>query len=57
MNWKPFTTEEELATIIADSFNTPQIIFKHSISCSISSMIKNRLEKTGANDNIIFHYR
>jgi len=42
--WKSITKVEELDSIEAASFTKPQLIFKHSIRCSISSMAKNRLE-------------
>lgn len=45
MNWIPLTVEAQLDTIIEKSATTPQLIFKHSTSCSISSTAKNRLDK------------
>jgi len=44
-HWNSFSTIQELDEIIAASFTQPQIIFKHSTRCSISSMAKGRLEK------------
>ena len=38
MTWIPLQSEAQLDTIIADSAIKPQLIFKHSTRCSISSM-------------------
>lgn len=56
MNWIPLTTEEQLDEIAAKSFNTPQVIFKHSTTCSISSMALNRLERAVTPVNVDFYY-
>ncbi|HQV54241.1 MAG TPA: bacillithiol system redox-active protein YtxJ [Chitinophagaceae bacterium] len=56
MNWTVLNTEEQLAEIINKSHSKAQVIFKHSIRCSISSMVKSRLEKSSAPDSIDFHY-
>lgn len=56
MQWSVLTSEEQLAAILEKSFNKPQVIFKHSTRCSVSSVIKTRLEKELAPDNIDFHY-
>ena len=55
MNWIPFENEDQLNHIIAASAHQPQIIFKHSTRCIISSMAKERIEKYAEN-NFIFHY-
>lgn len=47
MEWKTLSTEDQLADIETASFHKPQIIFKHSTRCSISSMVLNRLERAG----------
>ena len=44
IQWKNLDSENKVESIIEDSFGTPQIIFKHSTSCPISSMAKRRLE-------------
>lgn len=46
MNWIPLEQYEQLEIIKSRSITKPQVIFKHSTTCSISSMIKNRLERT-----------
>ena len=56
MNWKTLTSEEELKAIIQRSFNNPQVIFKHSTRCSISSMAKNRLERSDIPTGVDFYY-
>ena len=44
INWKKLESVEKLDDIIEDSFNEPQVIFKHSTTCPISGMAKRRLE-------------
>lgn len=56
MKWSVLTTEEQLNDLIKKSFEQPQVIFKHSTRCSISSTIKNRLEKSTVPPGIDFHY-
>ncbi len=56
MNWIPLTNEESLSSIQERSATRPQLIFKHSTRCSISSMAKNRLDRSEAPAEIDFHY-
>ena len=56
MNWIALTTEDQLNDIATKSFATPQVIFKHSTTCSISSMALNRLERAEAPSNADFYY-
>ena len=56
MNWIKLKDESALEAIKIQSTNKPQVIFKHSTRCSISSMIKNRLEKAQAPDELSFHF-
>jgi bacillithiol system protein YtxJ len=56
MNWHPLTSMEQLQELITRSAEKPQVIFKHSIRCSISSVIKTRLDKEQAPDTADFHY-
>ena len=56
MQWQVLTTEEELKTLLEKSHSKPQVIFKHSTRCSISSVIKTRLESGVAPEHIDFHY-
>ena len=55
MNWKLLTTAEELEEIKTRPTETPQLIFKHSTRCPISSMAKNRLDRAAAPDNVDFY--
>ncbi len=56
MNWNILTTQEQLTALLENSFARPQVIFKHSTRCSISSIAKTRLEKAEAPAHISFHY-
>ncbi|MFP5039954.1 bacillithiol system redox-active protein YtxJ [Parasediminibacterium sp. JCM 36343] len=56
MDWKVLTTVEQLDDIKTASFQQPQVIFKHSTSCSISSVAKNRLDKATIPTRIDFYY-
>lgn len=55
MNWIQITTTAQLDEIKAKSSTKPQLVFKHSIRCSISSMTKSRLERSKQPDNIDFY--
>jgi len=55
MNWIRLDSEEQLAEIKAKSATTPQVIFKHSTSCSISAMALNRLERASVPGTIDFY--
>ena len=55
MNWIPLNQETQLDEIIAKSATIPQVIFKHSTRCSVSSMAKNRLDKKEAPERINFY--
>ena len=46
MNWIPLTTKAQVEAIKEKSRETPQIIFKHSTRCSVSSMVLSRLERS-----------
>ena len=56
MNWITLKTEEELKMLVEKSFTKPQLIFKHSTRCSVSSTIKTRLEKSVVPASIDFYY-
>jgi bacillithiol system protein YtxJ len=45
INWLLLNTEDGLSKLVEKSADKPQIIFKHSTTCSISSMAKRRLER------------
>ncbi len=44
MGWLALTSTEQLGPIAAASRNRPQVLFKHSTRCSVSSVAKNRME-------------
>ena len=56
MNWKEFSSKEGLEQITKLSKEKPQVIFKHSTRCSISSMAKSRLERAEQPEGIDFNY-
>jgi bacillithiol system protein YtxJ len=56
MNWQFLNSEEQLDQLIRNSFVTPQLIFKHSTRCSISTVVKKRLEKSNIPGDITFHF-
>ena len=56
MNWIELQDLNSLEDIKLLSFKRVQVIFKHSTSCSISSVIKNRLEKSLYPTEIDFYY-
>lgn len=56
MSWINLETETQLQDIKTKSFDTPQLIFKHSTRCATSSMIKNRLYKNNLPAGIDFYY-
>lgn len=56
MNWIELTHEAQLEEIKERSKNKPQVIFKHSTRCSISSVAKNRLERSNPPQDADFYY-
>ena len=59
MNWNKLTSEEQIDQVITESASKPVLLFKHSTSCSISSMALDRLLrnwKTEDSDKISPYY-
>ena len=56
MTWKDLTQSDQLQEILSASKRKPQLIFKHSTRCAISSMAKNRLEREWNLENIDVWY-
>ncbi|MEO5996822.1 MAG: bacillithiol system redox-active protein YtxJ [Chitinophagaceae bacterium] len=56
MDWIIINSPAQLEEIREKSKTKPQVIFKHSTRCAISSMAKSRLEKGKKPDNIDFYY-
>jgi bacillithiol system protein YtxJ len=46
LNWNSLTSETQLQELIQNSKISTVAIFKHSTRCSISQMVKNRLERS-----------
>ncbi len=44
MEWNVIQSEKDLEDINKKSFKNSQLIFKHSTGCSVSSMVKDKLE-------------
>ncbi len=51
MGWIQLQRIDQLPELIEKSSLIPQLIFKHSTRCSISSMAMNRIESFGLNNN------
>ena len=56
MNWIEINKESQLSEVKNLSKAKPQLIFKHSSRCSISSMAKSRLERGAAPEGIDFYF-
>ncbi len=56
MNWINLSTEQQLTNLKELSDGKSQLIFKHSTRCNISSMAKNRLERSAEPTNVDFYY-
>jgi bacillithiol system protein YtxJ len=56
MNWIDLTHESQIEEIKSRSQSGPQVIFKHSTRCAISSMAKNRLERSAEPGGLLFYY-
>lgn len=56
MNWISITDANAIELIKNNSSKRPQVIFKHSTRCSISTMAKSRLERSEIPSGIDFHY-
>lgn len=56
MNWILLTSDTQLEKLITNSGTKPQLIFKHSTRCAISSMAKSRLERNAEPEDIDFYF-
>jgi bacillithiol system protein YtxJ len=56
MKWIPLKTETQLEELLKRSETRPQLIFKYSSRCSLSDMIKERLEMEETPPGIDFHF-
>ena len=63
MNWISLQNEHQLREIKEKSNIRPQVIYKHSVRCGVSSVVKSRLERAMLPSDIdyyfldIIHYR
>jgi bacillithiol system protein YtxJ len=56
MHWIHLTDEEQLKQILNKSQVKPQVIFKHSTRCSISTVALQRLQKVSQPEDIDFYF-
>ncbi len=56
MIWNDLSSSEQLEQLLLDSQRNPQLIFKHSTRCSISSVAKSRIEKSQIPDAYTIYY-
>lgn len=56
MSWKSITSQETLEEAIESSFQNKIILFKHSRTCSISTIAKTRLEQDWKTDLVQIYY-
>lgn len=56
MKWIELNTEVQLNEIKELSKEKPQLIFKHSTRCAVSSMAKSRLERSTPPQNVDFYF-
>lgn len=56
MEWIPLTDEAQLQEISSKSHTRPQVIFKHSTRCSISSVAMQRLKRGTLPQDLDFYY-
>ncbi len=48
--WTELNKSDQIEQLIKQSYERPQVIFKHSISCGISAMAKHKLEMNWERD-------
>jgi bacillithiol system protein YtxJ len=56
MKWIAFNNESQLEEIIQKSFTAPQVIFKYSSRCSLSDLIRDRLERQPGPEQMDFYF-
>ena len=56
MNWITIQDENQLEEIKKKSKIRPQVIYKHSVRCGVSSVVKSRLEKAKLPTDIDYYY-
>lgn len=56
MNWISLQDEQQLEEIKEKSKTRPQLIYKHSVRCGVSSVVKSRLEKAKLPPDVDYYY-
>ena len=56
MNWITIHDENHVEEIKEKSKIRPQVIYKHSVRCGVSSVVKSRLEKAKLPTDIDYYY-
>ena len=56
MKWNILNNREQLDDLVKKSQQNPQLIFKYSSRCSISDVIKHRLEKSEISLPVEFYF-
>ena len=56
MNWIELIEPSQLELIQQKSVERPQVIFKHSTRCAVSSMAKSRLERSSHTPEADFYF-
>ncbi|HKH63610.1 MAG TPA: bacillithiol system redox-active protein YtxJ [Flavitalea sp.] len=56
MNWISLQDEHQVREIKEKSNIRPQVIYKHSVRCGVSSVVKSRLEKAKLPSDIDYYF-
>lgn len=56
MDWIQLQNEQQLQVIKDKSDQRPQLVFKHSIRCGVSGVVKSRLEKGKLPNDADYYY-
>lgn len=56
MNWNNIESQKQIDEAVQASYDSYQVIFKHSTTCPISSMAKSRLESQWDLNNVEAHF-
>lgn len=56
-NWSEITSIDQISNIVADSHESPQLIYKHSTRCNLSSTIYDHLRNWDLKKKVVaIHY-
>lgn len=56
MKWIALNNESQLEEIVQKSYAIPQVIFKYSSRCSLSDLIRDRLERKPGPEKMDFYF-